>query len=67
MSFFFCFCFVLFGFFLFFFAPQNGPKTGFIEKVGHYVLLNLFYNENLYNLLSFCTNPTVGNIFVPEI
>ena len=31
--------------------PETGPKTGFfefIEKFGHYILLNLFCNENLY-------------------
>ena len=30
---------------------KNGPKTGFfefIERFGHYFLLNLFYNENVY-------------------
>ena len=30
--------------------PKNGPRTGFfeyIEKMCHYFLLNLFYNENL--------------------
>ena len=29
---------------------KNGPRTGFfeyIEKMCHYFLLNLFYNENL--------------------
>ena len=33
---------------------KNGSKTEFfefIEKFGYYVLLNLFYSENLYHLL----------------
>ena len=49
---------------------KNGPKSGFfkfIEKFGHYVLLNLFYNENLYNLLCSCANRIFGKIFVSEI
>ena len=53
---------------------ENGPKMGqnqgffkFIEKFGHYVLLNLFYNENLYNLLCSCANRIFGKIFVSEI
>ena len=47
-----------------------GPKTGFfefIEKSGHYVLLNLFYNDSLYYFLCPCTNPIFGKIFIPEI
>ena len=49
---------------------KNEPKTGFFsftEKLGHYFLLNLFYNENLYYLLCSCTNPIFGKTFVPEI
>ena len=29
--------------------------------------MNLIYNENLYYLLCFCTNPILGKIFVFEI
>ena len=49
---------------------KNGPKTGFLQfirKFGHYILLNLIYNENLYYLLFSCTNPIFGKIFGPEI
>ena len=52
---------------------ENGPKMGqkqvlqFIRKFGHYILLNLIYNENLYYLLFSCTNPIFGKIFGPEI
>ena len=49
---------------------KNGPKTGFykfIERFGHYFLLNSFYNKNLYYLLCSCTNPIFGVIFVPVI
>ena len=38
---------------------KNGPKTGsfkFIEKSGHYFLLNLSYNKNLFYLLHFWKN-----------
>ena len=49
---------------------KNEPKTKFfkfIEKLCHWILLDLFYNENLYILLCCCTNPIFGKIFVPEI
>ena len=49
---------------------KNGPKTGsfkFIEKSGHYFLLNLSYNKNLFYLLHFWTIAIFGKIFVPEI
>ena len=49
---------------------KNGPKTGFfefIERFGHYFLLNLFNNENLYYLQCSCTNSIFWKIFVPEI
>ena len=49
---------------------KNGPKTGFfqfIRKFGHYILLNLIYNENIYYLLCSCTNAIFGKIFGPEI
>ena len=55
-----------------FFCPQNWEKWArnrvfeFIKKFGHYFLLNLFYNENLYLLCSW-TNPIFGKVFVPEI
>ena len=39
----------------------------FIEKFWHSFLLNLVYNENLYYLLSSCTNCMFGKIFVHEI
>ena len=54
------------------FAPKfgkrnkNEPKTGFfelIQRFGYYFLLNLFYNENLNNLLCSCTNPIFEKIF----
>ena len=47
---------------------ENGPKTGFFEfteKFGHYFLMNLFYNGNLYYLSFSCTNPIFGKL-VPE-
>ena len=56
-----------------FFCPQNwenGPKLG-LKQVFFNLLenwfINLTYNENLYYLLCFCTNPIFGKIFVPEI
>ena len=51
-------------------STKNGPKTGFFEfkeNFCHLFLLNLFYNENLYYLLCFCTNPIFGKILVSEI
>ena len=49
---------------------KNVPKNGFfeyIEKFCDYVLLNLFYNENLYYLLCSWTDPIFGKTLVPEI
>ena len=49
---------------------QKWPKNKFFEFIeifGHWFLLNLFYNENLYYLLCFCTNRIIREIFVPEI
>ena len=49
---------------------QNGPKTGFFRFIGtsgHYFILNLIHNEELYYLLRSCTNSIFGKIFVPEI
>ena len=46
---------------------KNGPKTGFlkfIERFGHYFLLNLFYDENI---LSVVAQISYWKIFVPEI
>ena len=51
-------------------STKNGPKTGFFEfkeNFCHLFLLNLFYNENLYYLLCFCTNLIFGKILVSEI
>ena len=59
-----------------FLAPKSGkwtkncPKTEFfefIEKKIYCILLNLFYNENLYYLLSSCMDPIFEKNFVPEI
>ena len=49
---------------------QKWAKRGFcefIKKFGHQFLLNWFYNENLYYLLSSCTNLIFVKIFVPQI
>ena len=46
---------------------RNRPKARFLEFIktfGHSFLMNLIYNENLYYLLCFCTNPIFGKIFV---
>ena len=51
-------------------TEPNFPEKKFIEfikKFGDELLLNLFYNEDLYYLLCSCTNPIFGKIFVPEI
>ena len=45
---------------------KNRPKTWlfqFIENFGHYFLLNLFYNEDIYYLLCPCTDPIIGETF----
>ena len=49
---------------------KNGPETGFfefIEKFGYQLLLDLFFNENLYCLLCSSTDPIFEKIFVPEM
>ena len=51
------------------FLEKIGPKIGFfefMEEFGHSLLLNLFYNENLYYLLRSYTSPIfpLGKIWV---
>ena len=48
---------------------EMAQKIGFFEfkeKFGHWVLVNMFYNENLYCCAP-CTNPIFGENLVPEI
>ena len=50
--------------------PKMDRRQGFFEineNLCHLFLLNLLYNENLYYLLCFCTNPIFGKILVSEI
>ena len=49
---------------------ENGPKIGifeFIKRFDHYVLLNVFYNENWYYFLCSNTNPICVKTLVLEI
>ena len=48
---------------------KNGQKKEFFEfiEIFCFILLNLFFNDNLYYLLCCCANPILMKISVPEI
>ena len=51
------------------FELEKDQKQGVLisSKIFSNFLLNLFYNEDLFYLIGFSTNPIFGKIVVPEI